>query len=293
MVDNGVDNGAETVADFSPVLIIGAGKMGGAILSAWLEGSDDAGGVGRDGLDPSKVFVEDPGAPEEVIDCLAKYDIVPKPRHELSEAPELVMVGVKPQMMDDVLKDLAGRIGPGTLVYSIAAGKTLADIARHLPAGTAIVRAMPNTPVMVQAGMTALIANEHVTTEQRAKIFALVSGTGTACWIENEKQMDAVTAVSGSGPAYIYYLAECLAEAGIEQGLPSELAYSLAKATIFGAGSMMNVFDTEPSQLRINVTSKGGTTAAALAVFMADDGLAPLVKRAIDAAAKRSVELSG
>lgn len=288
MSDNLDQNSTKTTPLFAPVLVIGAGKMGGAILSAWLEPKGDS-----EGLDPASVFVEDPGAPEDVLDILAKYEITPAPRHNLTEAPTLVMVGVKPQVMDVVLQDLSKRISKDTLVYSIAAGKTLSDIAQHLPAGTAIIRAMPNTPVMVQSGMTALIANEFVTDEQRAQIDELVSGTGTVAWIESESQMDAVTAVSGSGPAYVFLFAEYLAKAGEAQGLSAELAMTLAKATIDGAGSMMSMLDITPSQLRVNVTSKGGTTAAALEVFMADDGLAPTINAAIAAAAKRSKELSG
>lgn len=296
-----------------PVLVIGAGKMGGAILSAWLESaslesssfesstfesgslesssleSDDA----QDGFDPASVYVEDPGAPEDVVDLLAKFDVHPKPRHELPGPPGLVMLAVKPQVMEPVLIDLAARIGPSSLIYSIAAGKTLADLAKHLPEGTAIIRAMPNTPVMVAAGMTALICNEHVSAEQRGLIERLVAGTGQVAWLEDEAQMDAVTAVSGSGPAYVYYLTECLAKAGEAQGLPASIAMQLARATVSGAGAMMATFDTEAEDLRQNVTSKGGTTAAALEVLMADDGLAPLMDAAIVAATKRSKELSG
>lgn len=282
------DDLTDNSTSFSPVLVVGAGKMAGAILSAWLEPKD-----GREGLDPETLYVEDPGSPEDVLDLLAKYDVVPKARQELPIPPQLVMVGVKPQIMDGVLKDLASRISSETLVYSIAAGRTLSDIASQLPAGTAIVRAMPNTPVMVQNGMTALIANEFVTSEQRSQINDLVSGTGTVAWLDDESQMDAVTAVSGSGPAYIFWLAECLAKAGERQGLSPELAMTLSKATIDGAGSMMGLFDISPSQLRENVTSKGGTTAAALDVLMSDEGLEPLINAAIEAAAKRSKELSG
>jgi len=283
-----LDDDLTGTTTFNPVLVVGAGKMAGAILSAWLEPKN-----GREGLDPETLFVEDPGSPEDVLDLLAKYDVVPQARQELSTSPKLVMVGVKPQVMDVVLQDLATRISSDTLIYSIAAGKTLNDIAKHLPSNTAIVRAMPNTPVMVQNGMTALIANEFVTEDQRTQINELVSGTGTVAWLDDESQMDAVTAVSGSGPAYIFWLAECLAKAGERQGLSAELAMTLSKATIDGAGSMMALFDTPPSQLRENVTSKGGTTAAALDVLMNDEGLAPLIDAAIEAAAKRSKELSG
>lgn len=282
------DDHTDLISSLTPVLAIGAGKMGGAILSAWLEPSGDS-----EGLDPAQLFVEDPGAPEDIVEQLSKYDVVPIAKHELPEPPKLVMVGVKPQIMDGVLKDLALRISGETLVYSIAAGKTLSDIAKNLPAGTAIVRAMPNTPVLVQNGMTALIANEHVSEEQKKALNDLVAGTGTVAWLDDESQMDAVTAVSGSGPAYLFWLAECLVKAGVAQGLSSELATTLAKATIDGAGSMLASFDTPPSQLRENVTSKGGTTAAALEVLMSDEGLAPLIDAAIEAAAKRSKELSG
>lgn len=282
------DDQIDLISSLTPVLAIGAGKMGGAILSAWLEPSGDS-----EGLDPAQLFVEDPGAPEDIVEQLSKYDVIPQPKHELPEPPKLVMVGVKPQIMDGVLQDLAPRISGETLVYSIAAGKTLSDIAKHLPAGTAIVRAMPNTPVLVQNGMTALIANEHVSEAQKKALNALVAGTGTVAWLDDESQMDAVTALSGSGPAYIFWLAECLVKAGVAQGLSSELATTLAKATIDGAGSMLASFDTPPSQLRENVTSKGGTTAAALDVLMSDEGLAPLIEAAIEAAAKRSKELSG
>ncbi|MGH1406062.1 MAG: pyrroline-5-carboxylate reductase [Rhodomicrobiaceae bacterium] len=289
ILDDGLtDNSSPFSASFSPVLVVGAGKMAGAILSAWLEPKESL-----EGLDPETLYVEDPGSPDDVLDLLAKYDVVPKARQELPTPPQLVMVGVKPQIMDGVLKDLASRISSETLVYSIAAGRTLSDIAKHLPEGTAIVRAMPNTPVMVQNGMTALIANEFVSPKQRSQINDLVSGTGTVAWLDNESQMDAVTAVSGSGPAYIFWLAECLAKAGERQGLSPELAMTLSKATIDGAGSMMGLFDIPPSQLRENVTSKGGTTAAALEVLMNDEGLAPLIDAAIEAAAKRSKELSG
>lgn len=287
-----------------PVLVIGAGKMGGAILSAWLEsdvlvhdwldGEDEQdvpGGMG--GLDPASVFVEDPGATEDIIDLLAKFDIHLKPRHDLPRPPGLVMLAVKPQVMEPVLVDLAKRIGPSTLVYSIAAGKTLDDLAKHLPEGTAIVRAMPNTPVMVAAGVTALISNEHVSETQCLGLERLVAGTGQVVWLGDESQMDAVTAVSGSGPAYVYYLTECLAAAGQKQGLPEKIAMQLARATVSGAGAMMDAFVTDASELRQNVTSKGGTTAAALEVLMADDGLAPLMENAIAAATRRSKELSG
>lgn len=273
-----------------PLLVVGAGKMGGAILTAWLEAE------GADGallLDPKHVTVEDPGPPPEMVDLLAKYDISPVARASLEAAPGLVMLGVKPQMMGDVLAVLKDRIAPSSLVLSIAAGKTIADLERGLPEGTAIVRAMPNTPVLVQAGMTVLVANEAVSDAQRQALTALFSATGHVAWLDDEAGMDAVTAVSGSGPAYVFYLAECLTEAGVKAGLDETLALTLAEATIYGAGKLMTGSDLPPADLRVNVTSKGGTTAAALEVLMADDGIKPIIEKAVAAATRRSKELSG
>ena len=271
-----------------PVLVVGAGKMGGAILSAWLEAADDG------GLDPAQLRVEDPGPPADMVDFLDKFDIKAQAKVELESPPGLVMVGVKPQVMEPVIDGLGPRLGPSSLVLSIMAGKRLDDIARGLPEGMAVVRAMPNTPVQVGAGMTVFVGNQFVTDEQRAALNELFASTGGTAWLEDEKLMDAVTGVSGSGPAYIVYLAECLTEAGMAEGLPEELARVLAKNTIYGAGALMVHSETLPSTLRENVTSKGGTTAAALEVLMADEsGIKPVVERAVAAAAARSKALSG
>lgn len=261
--------------------------MGGAILSAWLNDQRET------ALDPRQLFVEDPAPTDEIVDFLSKYDVVPQASVELPCSPELVMLGVKPQIMGGVLSSLAPRIGPTTLVFSIAAGKTLDDLARSLPAGTPIVRAMPNTPVMVEAGMVALIGNSYVSAEQKERLDELLSATGEVAWLDDEAQMDAVTAVSGSGPAYVFYVAECLAKAGVEAGLDEALAMKLAKTTVFGAGKMMTFLEVPPSELRENVTSKGGTTAAALELLMADEGLSKIFGAAVQAAVRRSKELSG
>lgn len=276
-----------------PVLVIGAGKMGGAILSAWLEAAVEA-TSDEAVLDLTQVKVEDPGPPADMVDLLGKFDIKAEAKTELDQPPGLVMLGVKPQVMQPVIEGLAPRLGPSSLVLSILAGKRLEDLSRGLPEGTAIVRAMPNTPVQVAAGMTVFVGNRHVTDGQRAALDALFASTGTTAWLEDETLMDAVTGVSGSGPAYIFYLAECLAKAGVAQGLPEELALTLAKNTIYGAGTLMVNSDAHPSVLRENVTSKAGTTAAALDVLMArEDGIGPVVERAIAAAAARSKALSG
>ena len=278
---------------FEPVLVVGAGKMGGAILSAWLEAAGEA-GDDEAVLDPAQVKVEDPGPPADMVDFLNKFDIQAEAKVELDGPPGLVMLGVKPQVMEPVIDGLAPRLGPSSLVLSILAGKRLDDISRGLPEGTPVVRAMPNTPVQVGAGMTVFVGNRFVTDEQRAALDALFASTGTTAWLDDETLMDAVTGVSGSGPAYIFYLAECLTKAGVAQGLPEELALTLARNTIYGAGSLMVHSDAQPSVLRENVTSKAGTTAAALDVLMADDdGISPVVERAVAAAAARSKALSG
>ena len=278
---------------FAPFLVIGAGKMGGAILSALCSPVDSsaAESQGTFHVNPADLFVEDPGPPDEVVDLLSHLGVVAQAEVVLPAPPELVMVGVKPQMIEGVLCGLHARIGPETLVLSIAAGKTLDDLADHLPSSTPIVRLMPNTPVMVRAGMMVMVGNGLVSEEQKAKLSQMFAPTGTVAWLDDERDMDAVTAVSGSGPAYVFWLAECLAKAGVEAGLDETLALKLAENTIYGAGQLMHSSEELPGVLRENVTSKGGTTAAALEVLMADGGLAPLIEQAVLAAKRRSEEL--
>ncbi len=272
---------------FAPVLAIGAGKMGGAILTAWLEAED------CDLLAPGDLYVQDPLPARETSALLAKYNVEICATPELSKPPELVMVGVKPQIVTSVLEGLAPRLANDSLVLSIAAGKTLEDLVRPLGARTPIVRAMPNTPIMVQAGMCVLVANEHVSAKQRLLLDQLLGPTGSVAWLEDEHHMDAVTALSGSGPAYLFWLTQCMVRAGVKAGLDEELALTLAKNTVFGAGKLMMHSDLPPETLRENVTSKGGTTAAALDVLMDETALEPLIRSAIEAAIKRSKELSG
>ena len=192
------------------------------------------------------------------------------------------------------LPDIAPLVGGDTLVVSIMAGKTIADIAARLPAARAIVRTMPNTPAAVGRGVTGAAASPGVDAGRRAMADALLSAVGTVEWLDREDWIDAVTAVSGSGPAYVFWLTECLAKAGEAAGLPAELAMRLARATIEGSGELMfRERGTAASQLRINVTSPGGTTAAALDILMAPDGLEPLMRKAIAAAKQRAGDLSG
>jgi pyrroline-5-carboxylate reductase len=207
-------------------------------------------------------------------------------------APEIVLLAVKPQVMDQVLPPYARFAGKAAFL-SIAAGKTIAGMSRVLGGQTAIVRAMPNTPAAIGRGITVACANAGVTSSQRQHCARLLEAVGAVEWADDEGLIDAVTAVSGSGPAYVFWLAECLAEAGRKAGLPADLAERLARATVAGSGELLHRAAETPARLRENVTSPGGTTAAALAVLMAEDGLKPLMERAVAAATRRSRELAG
>ena len=261
------------------LLLVGAGKMGGALLEGWL----------RQGLDPKHVFVRDPGPPADAAALIARHSI---DSASLPKSAAVIVVAVKPQLVDETLKELRPVIGKGTVVLSIAAGHTLATLAKPLPEGTAIVRAMPNTAAAVGHSMTVACANDAVSRDQALACGSLLEAVGELMWIEDESLMDAVTAVSGSGPAYVFLLAECLAEAGREAGLDAELANELARATVSGAGALLSQSDLSSSKLRENVTSPKGTTAAALEVLMGKGGFKELLVRAVAAAAKRSRELS-
>ncbi len=266
-----------------PLLLVGCGKMGGALLSGWLDG----------GVAPSAVTVVEPHAPaaaevaaKGVATCGA-LDQVPA-----DLAPAVVLLAVKPQMMDAVMPGCAGFAGPGTVFLSIAAGKTIGYFEQHLGAKAAIVRAMPNTPAAVGRGMTVLVPNAKVSNAQRKVCGALLGAVGETAWVEDEALLDAVTAVSGGGPAYVFLLIEALAQAGVDAGLPAELAMRLARVTVAGAGELVHRSDAPASVLRENVTSPGGTTLEALKILRAPDGLQPLMTRAIAAATRRSRELA-
>ncbi len=262
-----------------PLLLVGAGKMGGALLEGWL----------RQGLDPAHVFISDPAPPADVAALIARHRIEAS---RLPPKPSAIVIAVKPQLVDETLAALAPKIGKETVVLSIAAGRTLASLAKHLPNGTSIVRAMPNTAAAVGSSMTVACANDAVTRDQALECSKLLEAVGEVMWIEDESLMDAVTAVSGSGPAYVFLLAECLAEAGRKAGLDAGLAAQLARATVAGAGELLSRSDLTPAELREKVTSPKGTTAAALEVLMGKGGFEELLVRAVAAAAKRSRELS-
>ena len=262
-----------------PLLLVGAGKMGGVLLEGWL----------RQGLDPAHVFVSDPAPPEDVAALIASRRIE---TDKLPAKPSAIVIAVKPQLVDETLRALTPKIGEGTMVLSIAAGRTLANLARTLPKGTAIVRAMPNTAAAVGHSMTVACANDAVSRDQALDCNSLLEAVGEVMWIKDESLMDAVTAVSGSGPAYVFLLTECLAEAGREAGLDAEIANRLARATVSGAGALVSRSDLSAAKLRENVTSPKGTTAAALEVLMGKGGFKELLTRAVAAAVKRSRELS-
>ena len=263
--------------------LVGAGKMGGAMLEGWL----------KLGLDPRGVSVLDPHVTGEMQALCKAHGVALNPIAAIA-APEVVVLAIKPQMLDAAAPGLQALFGPQTLLVSIVAGKTSGDLAARLPPARAIARAMPNTPASVGRGITGVFAAPGVSAAQKAMADVLLKAIGQVVWVEDEGLIDAVTAVSGSGPAYVFYLAECLAKAGVAAGLPSEVAMQLARATVEGAGELMHQAASTPlSQLRVNVTSPGGTTAAALEVLMGPQGLEPLMMAAVAAAKRRAGELSG
>lgn len=258
--------------------------MGGALLSGWLDL----------GIDPAGVVAVDPSPSEEMAAFCASKGVRLTPVAPPGLTADALVIAVKPQVFETAAQGMASLIGPRSVATSIMAGKTIADLARRLPPGAAIVRAMPNTPAAVGRGITGAVAGPGVDAEQRALAHKLLSAVGRVEWLDDETLMNAVTAVSGSGPAYVFYLTECLASAGAAAGLPADVAARLARATIEGAGELLfRSPDTPADELRRNVTSPGGTTAAALELLMASDGLEPLMRRAVEAARKRGEELSG
>jgi len=266
------------------VLLIGCGKMGGAMLGGWLEG----------GLAREQVIVVEPMPKafearygRDGLRVLSEIGAL-----EDSLRPAVVVFAVKPQATETVLAECRRFVGPDTVFLSIIAGKRIALFEGKLGAA-AVVRAMPNTPAAIGQGITVACANTSVTRAQRALCQTLLEAVGDMDWVEDEALLDAVTAVSGSGPAYVFLFVECLAQAGIKAGLPADLAWRLARATLSGSGALLQRSDDAPDVLRQNVTSPGGTTAAALDVLMAAGGLQALLDRAVAAATARSRDLGG
>ena len=264
------------------LVLVGAGKMGGAMLEGWLKG----------GAEPSRIVALDPAPPPEVKAMLERNGVRLNPDVGSIRDAEVVVVAVKPQLMEDVLPGVTGLKASKPLVLSVAAGKTIASFERHFGSDAAVIRTIPNTPAAVGRGITAMAANPNVSPAQMALARSLLEAVGEVVTVENEAMIDAVTAVSGSGPAYVFYLTECLAAAGEKAGLPKDLAMQLARATVAGAGELMRQSGTDAATLRQNVTSPKGTTYAALQVLMAENGMQPLFDQAIEAATKRSRELA-
>jgi pyrroline-5-carboxylate reductase len=272
-----------TAEPAGPIVLAGAGKMGLALLAGWL----------RNGIEPSRILVQEPAPSAEAFALFSTHGIrytgeIPA----LEVPPAVIVVAVKPQVLDDVFAGLAALAGAETVVMSIAAGKPIAAFEKRLARGSAVVRAMPNTPAAIGRGITGVVANAHVTSPQRELCERLLSSVGEVVWIDEEGLIDAVTAVSGSGPAYVFLLTEVLAKAGISAGLDETTAMRLARATVSGAGELLRQSGTEPEVLRKNVTSPGGTTAAALDVLMREKGgLQELLTEAVLQARQRGREL--
>jgi pyrroline-5-carboxylate reductase len=272
----------DTLRKFAGTLVlVGAGKMGGAMLDGWL----------ARGLNPKKIAVLEPH-PAKAIKALARRGVRLNPRNKIVDATAVV-IAVKPQSAPDVMPAVAPQVGKATLVLSIMAGRTIAFLEKALASDGAIVRAMPNTPAAIGRGITVAVGNRKIVARQRKLASDLLAAIGKVEWVTDERLMDAVTAVSGSGPAYIFLLAECLAKAGIAAGLPAELAVTLARETVAGSGELLHRSPLDAATLRQNVTSPGGTTAAALEVLMGPGGFDALLTHAIAAATRRSRELAG
>lgn len=262
------------------ILLIGFGNMGQALVRGWLGKGRAAGSIQIvDTVAASRAMAAELGvdAHEELNAALPRVDVV--------------VLAVKPNQLAAVLPKCAAA-APNAVYLSIAAGKTIAQIAAHLPAGAPVVRAMPNTPAAIGKGIAALVANSAVTRAQRALCGDLLAAVGAVAWLDDERHMDAVTAISGSGPAYVFLLIECLEQAAVELGLDAALAKQLALATVAGAGEYAAAAGEGAAELRRRVTSPNGTTQAALDVLLAEHGMRELMTRAASAAARRSRELA-
>jgi pyrroline-5-carboxylate reductase len=279
-----MSSGTDSQADLpNSLLLVGAGKMGGAMLEGWL----------AKGLDPKRVTVLDPHPSPALLDFAGTAGLQLNPDQGRLSPPEVLVLGVKPQGLAEAAPAIAPLAGPGTLVISILAGKTIRDLSQALPQAGAVVRAMPNLPASIGRGATGAYASPVTSARQRALTQGLLSAVGVVEWVDSEELIDAVTAVSGSGPAYLFHLVECLADAARGVGLETGVAERLARQTVIGAAELLSGSGLDPAILRQNVTSPGGTTAAALEVLMAPEGMRELMLRAVEAAKRRAAELSG
>jgi pyrroline-5-carboxylate reductase len=269
-------------AQKAEVLLVGCGKMGGAMLAGWLKGEAI-----------TRAVVVDPGPGADGFAGDARV-LALKSGLDLPAgfAPDVAIIAVKPQMMAEAAPQFREVIGRGATVLSIAAGKTIASFEALYGAATPVVRAMPNTPAAIGRGISVAVPNGRVSAAQRDLCDLLLRAVGPVEWVEDEGLIDAVTATSGGGPAYVFLLIEALATAGVASGLPPELAMTLARATVSGAGELARQSPETAEQLRRNVTSPNGTTQAALGVLMAEGGMTDLMVRAIAAATARSRQLA-
>ena len=266
-----------------PLLLVGCGKMGGALLRGWLQR----------GIPGKSVFVVDP-APRDLEDVQARGVTVSTALDQLPAGlqPGIVLLAIKPQFMDEALPAYRRFVKPGTVFLSIAAGKTVAYLKGKLGADAAIVRSMPNTPAAIGRGMNVILRDPAIPAATLDLCGQLLSAVGKVGWIDEEDQINAVTALSGGGPAYVFLLIECLAEAGRVAGLAPDLAMQLARETVTGSGELAHQSSETATQLRQAVMSPKGTTIEALAILMAADGLQPLFTKAIAAATKRGREIA-
>ena len=265
------------------LVLFGAGKMGAAMLEGWL----------AVGMNTAAATILDPQPSADVEALCGRRKIPLNPPLRDLVPPSVVVLAIKPQMLEAAAAVINRLVKTDTLVVSILAGKTLADLKRQMPGARAVVRAMPNLAASVRRSATAAVTTAETSAAQKQMAHDLLASIGTVAWLADEDLIDAVTAVSGSGPAYFFYLAECLAHAGTVAGLPQELSAQLARATLVGAGELLAQTELPPGKLRHDVTSPGGTTAAALDVLMAKPGLSDLLQRAVQAAKLRAGELSG
>lgn len=264
------------------LVLLGAGKMGGAMARGWLAG----------GLKPASLTVIDPQPSEDIVALAASTGIALNPPRPAP--PEAVVLAVKPQSLDAIATSMAALVNAKTLVISVLAGKTIANLKARLPEASAVVRVMPNTPAAIGRGVSAGFADLATSAEQRGWCENLLGVVGAFYWVDSEAAIDAVTAISGSGPAYVFALTEAMAAAGEKLGLSPEIAMRLARGTVEGAAELMHREPgATPETLRRNVTSPGGTTAAALAVLQAEGGLAALMARATAAARDRAAQMAG
>ncbi|WP_341862241.1 pyrroline-5-carboxylate reductase [Gymnodinialimonas sp. 57CJ19] len=264
-----------TLINSRGLVMLGCGKMGSAMLQGWL----------AEGLSAEAVHIIDPNPSEWLQGTGVSIN------GDLPESPAVLMIAVKPQMMQDALPQVARFGGGETLILSVAAGTTIQVYEQAFGAGTRVVRSMPNTPAAVGKGITAIVGNSETTPDDLDMAEGMLLAIGQVVRLTNENQIDAVTGISGSGPAYIFYMIDTLAAAARAEGLPAEMAMQLAKATVAGAGALAEQAVETPEQLRINVTSPNGTTQAGLEVLMGEGGLAPLMRKTVAAATHRSREL--